>query len=167
MSETTVKNKLPPYHKGNLATFAESIKVKDPKDPTKEVPLLTLQEADHIRRHWFNDPNGDGSNDLNGPGWWRGDLQPIEPLIRHGLITAIEVAVREPGAAVDRNPPLPIVFYWMCHAGHPYHPTPNPEDVAEVAVTWSDFQVTVVIHTPDPGTDDPLTGTEPIYRSPF
>jgi hypothetical protein len=158
---------LPPYPEGNIATFGET--------GAQRSGALTPADAQHIRAHWFNDPDGKASNDPNGPGWWRGDLQPIEPIIRQGLITAIDTAINDynQDPPVERKQPLPIVFYWMCHAGHPQHEVPDPTDTVEVAVSWSDQQVTFIIHTPDPTTtpahrhelvDDPrLTGKEPIF----
>jgi hypothetical protein len=160
---------LPPYPKGNIATFGET--------GVQRSGALTPADAQHIRAHWFNDPAGDGSNDPHGPGWWRGDLQPVEPIIRQGLITAIDAALNDydQDPPAERQNPLPIVFYWVCHAGHPHRAVhaADSNDAIEVAVSWSDQQVTCIIHTPDPTTDpkhphpavnDPrLTGTEPIF----
>jgi len=149
---------LPPYPEGNVVTYYDQHIRMNGK------PLLTQKEANHICLHWFNDLQRDGTNDPNGEGWWK-DIQPIEPIIRQGLITAIDAAMNDYSAASSgtRPRPLPIVFYWMCHAGHPDHPGPSPQDTVEVAVTWSDYQVTFIVHTPDTGHDEPLTGTEPIF----
>jgi hypothetical protein len=151
---------LPRYPEGNIATFGET--------GVQRSGALTPADAQHIRAHWFNDPDGDGSNDPNGPGWWRGDLQPIEPIIRQGLVTAIDAAINDynQDPPVERQKPLPIVFYWMCHTGHSNPPAPSKpsaDDAVEVAVGWSEQQVTLVIHTPDPPRGDPLTGSDPIF----
>lgn len=130
---------------------------------------LTRNEADHIRLHWFNETvTTAGGVTLSGQGWWK-DIQPIEPIIREGLIAAIEVAIRNPDTSppADRPIPLPIVFFWMCHPGHSPSDTytPGVEDAVEVDVSWGDYQVTVVIHTPDtpPDTGPGPTEPEPIY----
>ena len=55
----------------------------------------------NLRRTWYN-PGADG--------WWPW-LQPIQPLVRQGLIAAIELASRDPDTGAVRN--LPIDSYWM------------------------------------------------------
>jgi hypothetical protein len=162
---------LPPYPAGNIATYKPA------------GGSLSKSEIRHIRTHWFNDPHGDGSNDPQGPGYWKGDIQPIEPIIRQGLITAIDVAIHDPNTpeGTYRKTPLPIDFYWMCHPGHSPHAAGSQpgtgqytvaaagtgpgasEHAVEVTISWNDRQVTVIIHTPDPPAGDPLTGTESIY----
>lgn len=129
--------------------------------------VLNADEADHIRAHWFNETvTTAGGVTLTGQGWWK-SIQPIEPIIREGLIAAIEVALRDPDAGADRPIPLPIVFLWMCHAGHSLGatPTPSADEAVEVDVSWSPYQVTLVIHTPDPPPDTGPgpTDPEPIY----
>jgi hypothetical protein len=78
---------------------------------------LTEAEADYLRQTWYN-PRG---------GWWP-EHQPIEPIIRQSLITAIELAV-------ERN--LPLDSYWLCIG-----------DQFQVIVACSDHQVTRLILTP-------------------
>ena len=115
--------------------------------------LKTVDEVLHIRNDWCF-------------AWWP-QAQPVEPILRKGLITAIDVAIREPGAESDRAEPLPLDGYWVCHPGHPIQhtaqETPGTEGV-EVSVTWNARQVTIIFHTPEtPYGDDTLTGKELIY----
>jgi hypothetical protein len=77
---------------------------------------VTEAEAAFLRRTWYN-PNG----------WWR-DHQPIEPIVRQGLIKSIELAI-------ERN--LPIDSYWV-----------SGGDQLQVIVTCSNYQVTRLILTP-------------------
>jgi hypothetical protein len=78
---------------------------------------LTRAEADYLRKTWYN-PRG---------GWWP-EHQPIEPIIRQSLITAIELAA-------ERN--LPLDSYWLAVG-----------DQFQVIVACSDHQVTRLILTP-------------------
>lgn len=150
---------LPPYPAGNLATYAE------------RAGVLTPQQAWHMRAHWFNDPDGNGSNDPDGPGWWKA-IQPIEPILREGLITAIEVALCDFNTfpPPPRLRPLPIVFYWVCHPGHESRKHNKKareafvEEGIEVDIGWSDQEVTFIFHTPDPEPDNtPNPDDEPLF----
>jgi hypothetical protein len=95
---------------------------------------VTAAEAAVLRRTWYN-PNG----------WWP-DHQPIEPIVRQGLIKSIELAM-------ERS--LPIDSYWVCGG-----------DQVQVIVTCSNYQVTRLILTPPispetaPATPGPI---EPIW----
>ena len=116
--------------------------------------LTTPAEVSHLRDEWFF-------------AWWP-LAQPVEPIVREGVITAIEVAFREPDASSDRPTPLPIDSYWVCHPGHsPDEASGDMEagrGAVEVSVSWSAQQVTMLIHTPDsPYEEHILTGQEPIY----
>ena len=122
--------------------------------------VLTQKEIDHICDDWFN---------RKGTGWWK-DIQPIEPILREGMIAAIDAALVDynQNPPAPRKDPLPIVFYWMCHPGHQPdedQEAPSPYDAAEVDVSWSDHQVTVVFHTPDspPDRGPSPTVDEPIF----
>ncbi len=127
---------LPAWPAGNLADLGEAR------------GAFTKAEADHLRNDWFK-------------AWWP-NAQPVEPIIREGLITAMKVAIHKPGEVEEdeweeREEPLPIDFYWVCHPGHSKAspeqsstaPPSSPDDRVEVTVSWSDHQVTVIIHTPD------------------
>jgi hypothetical protein len=91
--------------------------------------VLTEVEADHLRKDWF------GQN-----GWWP-DAYPIEPILRHGLIIALE-------EAMIRS--LPIDAYWICS---------SPHYSFQVDITWSEQQLTVIFNSPPVPTayqDNPL-----------
>ena len=81
---------------------------------------LTAGEVDYVKKFWFN-PEG----------LWP-DLQPIEPLHRQGLITAIEVAMEDEAQ-------LPIASYWVCVSTN-----------FEIILTRTQQQVTRLIITPFP-----------------
>jgi len=103
--------------------------------------VLTKQPwVSHLRDEWFK-------------AWWP-HAQPVEPIIRQGLITALKVALAKPNTPRIGQQPLPIDSYWVCHPGHPSHPT-APGQLAdghpvEVSISWSSQQVTLIIHTPEP-----------------
>ena len=56
---------------------------------------LTPWEANYLRDTWYNEGKG---------GWWPW-LQPIYPILKAGLIKAIQAA--------QQNPPRPIDSYWL------------------------------------------------------
>jgi hypothetical protein len=151
--------RLGPYPEDSIVAFGQGLVVPG----SKLEPVLTEGDANHIRNHWFNE---------NGRGWWK-EIQPIESIIRQGLISALTVAIYHPETIhysderkLQRQLPLPIVFYWQCHTGHSESwatSEPSAYDAVEVSVSWSEHQVTLIIHTPDPPTRDRLTGTEPIF----
>ena len=96
--------------------------------------LVTPLEKEHLTLDWFTN-------------WWPA-AQPVEPILAEGF----KVALRE---AIERN--LPLDFYWLCEPGHDgqvgtgHHGPTGGEGTVEVAVCWSDQQVTVLIDTPGPG----------------
>lgn len=93
---------------------------------------LTVGEETYLRDHWYIQPEPPQWN-----GWWRG-LQPIEPIIRQGLIKAIN-------ESLTQNPPLPIDSYWVTAGAW----APAGRDVqVEVFVSRSNVQVTRIIYTP-------------------
>jgi hypothetical protein len=94
---------------------------------------VTDREVEYLREYWF-DPNW---ADLNSECWWR-EHQPIEPIVRQGLITAIDVATRDPDAVEQRPEPLDVDSY------HIY----GERDHFESLVTWTDKQVTRIVLTP-------------------
>lgn len=106
---------------------------------------VTDAEALYLRNSWYNlDP---------ATGWWP-EHQPIEPIVRQGLITAIEVAMQDPDTGVYRN--LPLDSYWIS----------GRDDQLEVIVTWNSHQVTRLILTPMsplPSTPNPLPAEAHIY----
>jgi len=79
---------------------------------------LTEDQAKYLREWWYNEPRS----------FWP-QLQPIYPILKRGLIKAIEVA--------DMNPSLPVDSYW----------SPGGTDV-QVCITRSRYQVTRIILTP-------------------
>ncbi len=86
----------------------------------------------HLQTHWFNAETG----------WWSAEkLQPIEPIIREGLIAAFDVALKnyDDAARPRRAKPLPIAMMWECR-GNEVH----------VFVSWTKHQVSAIIHTPPP-----------------
>jgi hypothetical protein len=62
--------------------------------------LLTEAEANYLRDTWYND---EGRQTTLGRGWWPW-LQPIYPILKAGLIKAIQAA---------KTPPRPIDSYWL------------------------------------------------------
>jgi hypothetical protein len=102
-------------------------------DILERYEVVNRKEADYLREYW-HDPNW---ADPNSECWWR-EKQPIEPIIRQGLITAIDVATRDPDTGAKRAKGLPIDSYWI-YSGY---------NQLEVIVTWSDYQVTRMILTP-------------------
>ncbi len=143
---------LQPYPQDSLVENAEKGKV------------LTAAEAKHIRKHWFNE---------YGDGWWQGDIQPVEPILREGLVAAIEAALNDYNTSppTPRLRPLPIVFYWVCHPGHESRKILEnrvererlAQDGIEVDIGWSDQQVTFIFHTPDvPEDNTPNPDDEPL-----
>ena len=85
---------------------------------------LAPKQAEYLREWWYI---GDPKEPATTPFWQ--DLQPIYPILRRGLIKAIEVA--------DIRPALPIDSYW----------SPGGSGV-QVIVTRSPYQVTRIILTP-------------------
>ena len=113
-------------------------------------------EQEHLSQDWFNALTG----------WWP-QAQPLEPLIRHGLIKALEVAARDPDTGAERKPRLSIAAYWICHPGsQPAAGSGQEGEQVEVVVCWSDHQVTFIIHSPEPPERLPahiLTAKDPIW----
>jgi hypothetical protein len=94
---------------------------------------VTPPEVEYLREYWF-DPNW---ADPNSECWWR-EHQPIEPIVRQGLITAIDIATQDPDADQPRPEPLDVDSY------HIY----GERDHFESLVTWTDKQVTRIVLTP-------------------
>lgn len=90
------------------------------------------EQYQHLQAHWLNATTG----------WWSTmGLQPIEPILREGFITAFDAALedQEHPAKPSRTRPLPIAIVWECR-GHE----------VLVFVSWTKQQVSLVIHTPPP-----------------
>ena len=87
-------------------------------------------EAEHLRAHLYNKQTG----------WWRDE--PIEAIMRQGLIQAIELATRDPETWEKRAQPLNIDSYWVFASNQ-----------FAVIVTCSDTQVTRLLLTPNPPLD--------------
>jgi hypothetical protein len=108
------------------------------------------EEEEHLRNDWF------------GPKWWKEiDAGKRETVVRASLIRAIELLNEKSSRVVDS--------YWVCHPGHEDLGAENVhQDVHsagdghhggnghasdkhfEACVCYSDEQVTVFLHTPDP-----------------
>lgn len=118
---------------------------------SQEGVAINDDDRNHLANDWFGDH------------WWPGaqaGVGAIEQILRAGFIGAINKA-DELG--------VPIDTYWICHPGDhdPHAPVQQPTDQhVEVTVLWSNQQVTVIIHTPEPGVPiigpAPLTIDEPI-----
>jgi hypothetical protein len=118
----------------------------DVADVAEQHGLVNQAEKQHLITDWFTN-------------WWP-DAQPVEPIVAQGFKVAI-------GEALKRE--LPLDCYWLCEPGHDdnhQHPPSGGEGTVEVAVCWSDQQVTVMINTPGPGDLSippvPATVDEPI-----
>ena len=91
------------------------------------------EEFDHLERDWFR----------GAARWWQRH-QPIEPVIQHGYIEALEAA----GVPSKRKRGyLPVVTYWICAGNAASAPF-------EIGVTRSHQQVTVLVITPPPHPHD-------------
>lgn len=136
--------------------FFERISARTPDGRWKEdlvdvgVDLVGLDrdEAEHLRHHWFDARSG----------WWL-PHQPLEIVVRHGLIRAIELAGRKRGGGDPKWRDLD--FYWVCGIS-----------TVEVTSCVSDAQVTTVVITPGPPMSDRIPGdyegvtdTDPIYTT--
>ena len=66
--------------------------------------------------------------------------QPVQPIVRLALIEALNRA----------GPNTPIDCYWVCHPGHGGPAAPASGAPLEVSISWSNNQVTVIFHTPEP-----------------
>ncbi|MEW6297011.1 MAG: hypothetical protein AB1671_04635 [Thermodesulfobacteriota bacterium] len=80
------------------------------------------KQTGHLKEHWFGE-GGEGR-------WWWPRLQPTEPVIRWGLIKALE-------KARETSPPRSIQFLWTCDG-----------EKFEVGVSWTAAQVTCCIYSP-------------------
>lgn len=89
-------------------------------------------QIEYLRQNWF--PQPPDRRDVQGivrafeGSWWR-EFQPIEPIVRQGLIKAIQEAMLED---------LDLDSYWLCPAASDF----------EVIVSRSANQVTRIIMTP-------------------
>lgn len=99
-------------------------------DPTFNL-LQTPEEVSHMRDEWFAN-------------WWPW-AQPVEPIIRRGVIEALNLAI---------SSKLPICFYWVCspqYDGDATDTSSSPDnEPVQVAIGQSAQQITVIFHTPDP-----------------
>jgi hypothetical protein len=115
---------------------------RDLVDVLSEFASLTPSEQAYLRRYWF-DPNWFSPDSVC---WWQ-YYQPIAPIVRQGLIKAIELAT-EDDAGNPRSPVLPVYSYWL-YTG----------DQLEMIITRSDQQVTLVWLTPRPPVNPPADFT--------
>ncbi len=109
---------------------------------------ITEAEREHLRVDWFDEATR----------WWRpqtgnGGISNPEPIIRRGLMEAIDIALNptSSGLRVDGTGStsplqqlpsghLPLDCYWVCQRGEVRQ--------ASVGIAWSPRQVTVMIYTP-------------------
>jgi hypothetical protein len=89
---------------------------------------LTPKDAAYLRNTWYSQD-----------GWWP-EQQPVESIVRHSLIKALELATLDPDTGRERD--LPVDSYWLCVG-----------DAFEVILISSDQQITRLILTP-PGPSD-------------
>jgi len=125
-----------------------------------EVPLATIaaqggivqqgsEEERHLRDDWF------------GTLWWpQIDPSDRDGIVRAGLIRAIELA---------RPHNLRVDCYWVCHPGDhsaAAHDSAGPSGALdtsfEACVCFSDKQVTLFLHTPEPPPMPAFVG-DPIF----
>ncbi len=106
-------------------------------DMLKTVFQAPTYPAEYVAAHWFNP-------DVNAPGTWWKEKQPIEPVIRESLIQAIELAED-----------LPIDSYWAPIGNREVHPNNfhrgvfrTDEYPFEVILSRGKYQLTRVIITP-------------------
>ncbi len=118
-------------------------------DILEDVLGLDRSEVAHLRNHWFDERNG----------WWS-TQQPIEIILRLGLIHVIQLADAVIGSH-EGTRPRPVDCYWMC----------GTRDVSVTACV-SDLQVTAIVLTPMPPMSDRIPGDytgvterEPIYTT--
>lgn len=127
-----------------------------------EFGIANKEGEQHLRDDWF------------GAKWWSEiDAGKREAVVRAGLIRAIELVNEKTSRTVDS--------YWVCHPGHE---DPAAEGAShheagaaggngdghgsagkkhfEACVCYSDDQVTIFLHTPDPPMTPPGWG-DPIF----
>jgi hypothetical protein len=123
---------------GKRERFLTGISAKDATNKWKHslvevakavLPLRPQDEA-HLKNHWFNVYSG----------WWP-TQQPIEIVLRHGLIQAITLA--GDGKDSFNKKVTPMSCYWVC--GVPQF---------QVISLCTKKQVTVQIMTPEPPVSD-------------
>jgi hypothetical protein len=143
---------------GNRAQFLQRISAKRNGawkeglvDVAAELLKLDDTEVRHLRKDWF-DPQG---------GWWL-KQQPIEIVVRLGLIHAIQLADGKIGLdgteSSGDGKVRAVDFYWVCGVND-----------FELASCVSDDQVTTLFITPGRPASDRLagnyTGMEPIFTT--
>jgi len=108
----------------------------------------TALEKRHLREDWF------------GKWWPMAQMHPggVEKVMGEGLIAAAEEAEKRR---------LPVDSYWCCDPGHEHHKNgQKPEDgEVEVTVSWSKYQITLILQTPHPPPPEAKPGRvlEPIW----
>lgn len=137
IAKPTLLTKIQEYVNSDPGTVAPRMKQKLEQssliDAINNATNLTFtnQEKKHLVEDWF------GS-------WWR-MYQPIAPIVRNGVIKALELVIQEQ---------VPLDCYWVC-----------AEDVMEVYVTKSGQQITLMLFTPPPpDAEMELTRLEDIWR---
>jgi hypothetical protein len=118
----------------------------------QHIPGITPEETDYLRHYFFSR----GADSL-----WREHprpSQPIEPVVRHGLIKALAEA---------NTHQVPLDSYWM--TAEPAGKTGGGQDIAtafETIIICSAYQVTRLIYTPSPTAPpgySPLMNDAPIF----
>ncbi len=100
--------------------------------------VLTQDEKVHVEQHWFGEH-----------GWWpkaQAGVGAVEQILRAGLKMAVQEA---------RAHQLPVDTYWICHPGKhgvalPAKLQGTEDQHVEATCCWSDKQVTIIFHTPEP-----------------
>ncbi len=127
---------------GNYAKRSEILNLLSNEDNNyidllKTVFQVPTGAADYVAEHWFN-PNPDARQT-----WWK-EKQPLEPIIRRGLICAIEMAED-----------LPIESCWIPIGNREVHPNNyewgvfrTDEYPFEVILVRGDYQLSRIIVTP-------------------
>jgi hypothetical protein len=119
----------------NLLAELDASPDPDVADIAARYGILGPDERLHLEVDWFQN-------------WWP-SAQPVRPIVAAGFRLAIREAL-----ALH----LPLDCYWMCHTGHEDPAGGNgsttrtdTDGPVEIAVCTSLSQVTVMIHTPEPG----------------
>jgi hypothetical protein len=132
---------------GNTARYKNYLKSikSDLNRAGSRVPDLMVQRGviapnsasdQHLRTHWFPDPN----LALPTTAWWPG-LQPLEPIVKAGYVYAIDENLH---LFSQHKKPLRFDSYWVCIED--WDDT-DPE-YFQVAHTVTDSQITIIIFTP-------------------
>jgi hypothetical protein len=108
---------------------------------------LTPQEAEHLEEHWFGTEYS----------WWPRH-QPIDLVLRYGLIHAIDLAEGRIPPGPPAGPRRTLDCYWVC----------GIEDVNVISIVSKPIVTTLIVTPPPPVSDHlafPSTGVESIFTT--